>query len=276
MDESGGFFKVYRKAQQSAFWTKKPYVNYRGVWLTMLMMTNWKEGFFDGHTIKVGQFATSTESLSKACGLSIKQVRNVVDTMKEMGMVTVENVANRFSIVTICNWATYNGEESRKGQTEGKLGADQGQTEGKLGATIEEVKKLRREESKKNIMADEGELHLIDLPELSSKQKRFVPPTIEEAVEYCKHINIPELEASAFIDHHEARGWIMSNGKKMVDWKAGMRTWKTNLIKFSAKSFGSSKNLHTPGFAHPNAVRAQERYCSGELVQVGEDAFEQV
>lgn len=150
MDESGGFFKVYRKAQQSAFWTKKPYVNYRGVWLTMLMMTNWKEGFFDGHTIKVGQFATSTESLSKACGLSIKQVRNVVDTMKEMGMVTVENVANRFSIVTICNWGTYNGEESRQGQTKGKLGADQGQTKGKLGATIEEAKNLRSEEVENN------------------------------------------------------------------------------------------------------------------------------
>lgn len=154
MDESGGFFKVYRKAQQSAFWTKKPYVNYRGVWLTMLMMTNWKEGFFDGHTIKVGQFATSIESLSKACGLSIKQVRNVVDTMKEMGMVTVENVANRFSLVTICNWGTYNGEESRQGQTKGKLGADQGQTEGKPGATIEEVKKLRREEREREAASD--------------------------------------------------------------------------------------------------------------------------
>ena len=143
MDDSGGFFKVYRKAQHSAFWTKKPYVNYRGLWLTMLMMTNWKEGFFDGHTIKVGQFATSIESLSKACGLSIKQVRNVVDTMKELGMVTVENVANRFSLVTICNWGTYNGEESRRGQTKGKPRANQGQTEGKPRATIEEVKKLR-------------------------------------------------------------------------------------------------------------------------------------
>lgn len=154
MDESGGFFKVYRKAQQSAFWTKKPYVNYRAVWLTMLMMTNWKEGFFDGHTIKVGQFATSIESLSKACGLSIKQVRNVVDTMKKLGMVTVENVANRFSLVTICNWGSYNGEESRRGQTKGKLGADQGQTEGKLGATIEEGKKLRREEREREAASD--------------------------------------------------------------------------------------------------------------------------
>lgn len=187
MDESGGFFKVYRKAQQSAFWTKKPYVNYRGVWLTMLMMTNWKEGFFDGHTIKVGQFATSIESLSKACGLSIKQVRNVVDTMKEMGMVTVENVANRFSLVTICNWDTYNGEESRRGQTKGKLGANRGQTEGKPRATIEEGKKLRREE--------------IEIEAASDADGKLTPENFSERAHAANGCRLTEQQLEAFCDY---------------------------------------------------------------------------
>ena len=66
MDESGGFFKVYRR-RNSRLSDQKPYVNYRGVWLTMLMMTNWKEGFFP--TIKV-VVATSIE---QECGLSINR-----------------------------------------------------------------------------------------------------------------------------------------------------------------------------------------------------------
>ena len=49
----------------------------------------------------------------------------MVNTRKEMGMITVENVANRFA----CNYMQlgyFNGEESRKGQTEGKLGQTEG------------------------------------------------------------------------------------------------------------------------------------------------------
>jgi hypothetical protein len=191
MDESGGFFKVYRKAQQSAFWTKKPYVNYRGVWVTMLMMTNWKDGFFDGHTIKVGQFATSIESLSKACGLSIKQVRNVVDTMKELGMITVENVANRFSLVTICNWGTYNGEESRRGQTKGKPRADRGQTEGKPRATIEEVKKGRREER--------------EIDAASDADGKLTPENFSERAEAANGWRLTEQQLEAFCSYWTER-----------------------------------------------------------------------
>ena len=217
MDESGGFFKVYRKAQQSAFWTKKPYVNYRGVWLTMLMMTNWKEGFFDGHTIKVGQFATSTESLSKACGLSIKQVRNVVDTMKELGMVTVENVANRFSLVTICNWGTYNGEVSRRGQTKGKPRANQGQTEGKLGATIEEVKKLRREERENNIAA-----------EIKAVCPDVTPENFPERAQAANGGRLTEQQLEAFCDYwteRNTRGRCRFESEKFFELTKRIATW---------------------------------------------------
>lgn len=51
--------------------------------------------------------------------------------------------------------------------------------------------------------------------------------------------------------------------------------WVDNADKRKPFSGSSSKNAHTPGFAHPNAVRAQERYCNGELIPVGEDVFEQ-
>lgn len=67
----------------------------------------------------------------------------------------------------------------------------------------------------------------LDLLPKSAKKKQFIEPTVEEANEYCKSRN-NGISGQAFIDSNQARGWIMNNGKKMVDWKAGVRTWENN------------------------------------------------
>ena len=113
MDDLGGFFKVYRKSVKSRFWDKSPVLVYRGFWVTLLMMANWQDGWFDGHPIKTGQFATSTRSLSKLCKKSDKQIRVLLDHFSKMGMITASNVANRFTMITICNWDIYNGNKRR-------------------------------------------------------------------------------------------------------------------------------------------------------------------
>ena len=44
---------------------------------------------------------------------------------------------------------------------------------------------------------------------------------------YCIERN-NNIDAEYFIDFQEARGWVLSNGKKMKDWKATIRTWERN------------------------------------------------
>ena len=56
---------------------------------------------------------------------------------------------------------------------------------------------------------------------------RFTPPTLEEVKAYCVERN-NNIDAEYFIDFQEARGWVLSNGKKMKDWKATIRTWERN------------------------------------------------
>ena len=55
-------------------------------------------------------------------------------------------------------------------------------------------------------------------------QKRFTPPTVEEVAAYCKERN-NGINPQYFVDYHIARAWVLSNGKKMKDWKAAVRTW---------------------------------------------------
>lgn len=66
-----------------------------------------------------------------------------------------------------------------------------------------------------------------DSVESSAKRtsRTFTPPTLEEVKAYCDERN-NGIDPQHFIDYQESRGWVLSNGKKMVDWKATIRTWE--------------------------------------------------
>lgn len=59
------------------------------------------------------------------------------------------------------------------------------------------------------------------------KQKRFSPPSLDEVKEYCKERK-NNIEPQQFIDYYTARGWELSKGRKVKDWKACIRTWERN------------------------------------------------
>ena len=50
---------------------------------------------------------------------------------------------------------------------------------------------------------------------------RFVVPTLEEVQQYSDEASL-NLDASRFIDHYQAKGW-MAGKVKMKDWKATAR-----------------------------------------------------
>ena len=55
--------------------------------------------------------------------------------------------------------------------------------------------------------------------------RKFVPPTFEEVKAYCDERN-NGIDPQHFIDYYQMRGWVLSNGKKMVDFRAAIRTWE--------------------------------------------------
>ena len=58
--------------------------------------------------------------------------------------------------------------------------------------------------------------------------KRFVPPTVQEIQAYCDERGVYYIDPQHFIDYYEARGWMLQKNRKMVDWKAAVRTWEKN------------------------------------------------
>ena len=61
----------------------------------------------------------------------------------------------------------------------------------------------------------------------AKKNGRFHPPTITEIDEYALEIKA-NIDGNNFIDYYQARGWKLSGGNPMKDWKAAVRTWKRN------------------------------------------------
>lgn len=63
--------------------------------------------------------------------------------------------------------------------------------------------------------------------ERENARARFTPPTVEEVRAYCLDRN-NGIDPETFVDYYTARGWELSKGRKLKDWKAAVRTWEKN------------------------------------------------
>ena len=84
-------------------------------------------------------------------------------------------------------------------------------------ADVTQVKRIGNVEIEKEID--------IEIEKENKRTRAFVPPTYEEVKSYCEERN-NGIDPQHFIDYQQSRGWVLSNGKKMADWKATIRTWE--------------------------------------------------
>ena len=58
------------------------------------------------------------------------------------------------------------------------------------------------------------------------RSNKFIIPTLQEVKDYCMERK-NGINPESFIDHYQAKGWIVGKSK-MKDWKACVRTWEKN------------------------------------------------
>ena len=113
------------------------------------------------------------------------------------------------------------------------------------------IKESKVKESKVNIKKEIiKEKYVFKVPEISEIEK-FIFSNITKIAN-----NEVSDVAAAFFDHHQARGWNLRTGK-MKDWKAAVRTWCRNHIKFkneNAKSSATGKPKKFSGLAIEDAI----------------------
>lgn len=129
-----GWIKLHRRFLEWE-WFDKPEMVCLFVYL--LLSANHEEKQWHGQTILRGQVLTSREKLSKATGLSVKQVRTCMTRLEETHEV-VRKTASKWTIVTICNYERYQVCEFDKGQQR----ASEGPAKGQQGATNKNEKNI--------------------------------------------------------------------------------------------------------------------------------------
>lgn len=139
-----GHIKIDRKILEWE-WYRDP--NTCRLFFHLLLRANWKDGRFQGTEVPRGSLVTSYSSLAEETGLSVKNVRTAIKHLEATGEVAVKR-QSKFSVVTVKNYNVYQTD----GTVTGNQAAIKGQANGKQVATIEEGKKVRRKESKNNIL----------------------------------------------------------------------------------------------------------------------------
>ena len=145
------FIKAYRKLLKWR-WADNP--NMLALWIRLLLIANYEEKGWHNITIKRGQIVTSVAKLSAESGLSNKQVRLCLDKLKSTGEIKIEG-ANKYTIITICNYDTYQSNNDCEGRTKGEQEdeqtANKGRTKGEQRATTKEREESKEREEGKEI-----------------------------------------------------------------------------------------------------------------------------
>ena len=106
----GGYFKVWRKIEDSKSWSRG--VLYRGLMISLLEKENWKRGFLHGQEILPGQLAFSGECLADELDIPRTSVVRMLRNLELDGFLTRSNMNNRYTLITITNWQSYQGVEN--------------------------------------------------------------------------------------------------------------------------------------------------------------------
>ena len=73
-----------------------------------------------------------------------------------------------------------------------------------------------------------------------AKSTKFIPPTLEEVVAYCKERN-RGVDPNKWYDFYLSKGWMVGKNK-MKDFKACIRTWEKGTTQASAKEDSTFSN----------------------------------
>lgn len=232
-----GYIKFWRKAQDSSSWNRG--LMYQGLIINLLTRAAWKKGSYQGRDILPGQFSAIMSRLAESLDVPRSTLQRMVAHLEADDFIKVENVGNRFVVITIVNWSIYQESEKESRATDGQPMVDHRATDGQpymedaRDNEIKEVKKEEEEEEKEytNVYSSADAEAPADTPvpdgekskAKSKKPDSFLPPCPHQKIIALYHEILPELPA--------VRGWNDSRAKTLnARWKESLqRLRKANI-----------------------------------------------
>lgn len=130
-----GWVKIYRSILT---WEWYSDINVRVLFIHLLLKANHAPKSWRGIEIQAGQLVTSLSRLEQETGLSQKKIRNALKKLEKTGELVTQK-GRAYTLITICNYASYQGgmaeEGTPKGTPKGTQRAHEGHTKGTQRAT---------------------------------------------------------------------------------------------------------------------------------------------
>ncbi len=187
-----GFIKIHRSLTEWEWYTEP---NTLRVFLHLLLMATHKQINWKGIELMPGQLITGRLKLAQDLKLTEQEIRTSLNRLKSTNEITIKTT-NKFSIVTICKYCSYQYQNSGNQPT--KEPAEQ--------PTINQ-----QTTTYKNVKNEKKNNRVI-----------FTPPTLQEVKDFFLEKGyLPEAGQKAF-DYYNEANWKDSTGKQVKNWKQKM------------------------------------------------------
>lgn len=208
-----GYIKIHRKLVQWG-WYQDSVV--KDVFLHLLIVAAYKDGYFMGHKITPGQAIVGTEKMANELGFSRQQVRTALKKLESTGEISQKST-NKFTIITIENWSEYQIVEditTNEQPTDNHQVTNEQPTDNQRITTSKEGKESKKVKKVKNNI--------------------LIAPTLQEIAAYVAERKSP-VDPTEFYEYFTAGNWHDSKGNPVKSWKQKLITWE----KFTKKGDGN-------------------------------------
>lgn len=139
------YVKLHRKLLNWG-WFNKPEI--LSVFIYCLIRANYEDGEFQGHTVLRGQFITSPDKIAQATGLTYQCVRTVLTKLISTNEIN-KQTTNKYTIITICNYDSYQCTEIETNKQTNKQTPNKQQTTNKQLTTSKKLEEIKEEKELK-------------------------------------------------------------------------------------------------------------------------------
>jgi hypothetical protein len=200
-----GWIKIYRKLCQWEWYNISEMVH---LFIHLLLNANREQGEWRGVKIERGQILTGLNSLHKETNISYQTLRTCLKRLERTNEINIQST-NKYSIITICNFESYQGVQSpTNNQSNKELTINQQATNIQLTTN----KKEETEDTKKK----------------KRTNKEFIPPSLEDVMIYFQQNKYKTDAGKKAWMSYDVANWIDSKGNPILNWKQKMiNVWFT-------------------------------------------------
>jgi len=208
-----GYIKLHRQLMDSLQF-KNP--NYLKVWVWMLLKANHKPGIasikvnsgFSNVPLNRGQFIFGREKAEEQLNLNGSMIYRILKIFEKDNSIIVKS-NNKYSIITICKYDSYNGEDLE----------------------VEQPVNSQRTASEQPVNTNKNDKNV------KNDKKELIVPSPQEVFDFFVSKGYKgEIGEKAFHYYNDA-DWKDSNNKKVIDWKRKMSSvWFKDEHKIKTKT----------------------------------------